>query len=95
MPIVFAAAGLSYSGRATSNSIASRPSDDTPDLFNVSKKPNDMKNEFFQWYMVCIGGEGGIRTLGTAQHRTLTFQASPFNHSGTSPFLDFLEGRQF
>ena len=33
-----------------------------------------------------IGGEGGIRTLGTVQHRTLTFQASPFNHSGTSPY---------
>ena len=31
------------------------------------------------------GGEGGIRTLDTAQHRILTFQASPFNHSGTSP----------
>ncbi len=31
------------------------------------------------------GGEGGIRTLGTVQHRTLAFQASPFNHSGTSP----------
>ena len=33
------------------------------------------------------GGEGGIRTLGTAQHRTLTFQASTFNHSVTSPNL--------
>jgi hypothetical protein len=34
------------------------------------------------------GGEGGIRTLGTAQHRTHAFQASPFNHSGTSPNSD-------
>ena len=33
-----------------------------------------------------IGGEGGIRTLGTATNRTLTFQASPFDHSGTSPY---------
>ena len=35
------------------------------------------------------GGEGGIRTLGTAQHRTLTFQASTFNHSATSPKICF------
>ncbi len=35
---------------------------------------------------LCVsGGEGGIRTLGTVQHRTLAFQASPFDHSGTSP----------
>ena len=39
------------------------------------------------------------RTLGTAQHRTLTFQASPFNHSGTSPATGTLiltanQGRQ-
>ena len=32
-----------------------------------------------------VGGEGGIRTLGTAINRTLTFQASPFDRSGTSP----------
>ena len=31
------------------------------------------------------GGEGGIRTLGTVQHRTPAFQASPFDRSGTSP----------
>jgi hypothetical protein len=30
------------------------------------------------------GGERGIRTLG-AREDTLTFQASPFDHSGTSP----------
>ncbi len=32
------------------------------------------------------GGERGIRTLDTAQHRIHAFQASPFNHSGISPF---------
>ena len=56
--------------------------------------------EYNLWLSFCmIGGEGGIRTLGTAQHRTLTFQASPFNHSGTSPYPGpnptMLEGRQF
>ena len=38
--------------------------------------------------MVCViltnCGEGGIRTLGTREG-TLTFQASPIDHSGTSP----------
>ncbi|VUX55825.1 protein of unknown function [uncultured Woeseiaceae bacterium] len=32
-----------------------------------------------------IGGEGGIRTHGT-DNRTLDFESSPFDHSGTSPF---------
>ena len=31
-----------------------------------------------------IGGEGGIRTLGTVA-RALDFESSPFDHSGTSP----------
>ena len=31
------------------------------------------------------GGEEGIRTPGTIA-RTLAFQASPFDHSGTSPY---------
>ncbi len=31
-----------------------------------------------------IGGEGGIRTLGTF-YRTPDFQSGPFDHSGTSP----------
>ena len=30
------------------------------------------------------GGEGGIRTHG-AENRTLDFESSPFDHSGTSP----------
>ena len=30
------------------------------------------------------GGEGGIRTHGT-DNRTLDFESSPFDHSGTSP----------
>ena len=32
-----------------------------------------------------IGGEGGIRTLGTRK-RTTVFETAPFDHSGTSPF---------
>ena len=32
----------------------------------------------------CLGGEGGIRTLGTLA-RTTVFETAPFNHSGTSP----------
>ncbi len=32
------------------------------------------------------GGEEEIRTLGTVTG-TLAFQASPFDHSGTSPFF--------
>ena len=31
-----------------------------------------------------FGGEGGIRTHGTV-NRTLDFESSPFDHSGTSP----------
>ena len=31
-----------------------------------------------------FGGEGGIRTHGT-DNRTLDFESSPFDHSGTSP----------
>ena len=36
------------------------------------------------------GGEGGIRTHGT-EDRTLDFESSPFDHSGTSPdfFISF------
>ena len=33
-----------------------------------------------------FGGGGGIRTHGT-EDRTLDFESSPFDHSGTSPFL--------
>ena len=33
------------------------------------------------------GGEGGIRTHGT-ENRTLDFESSPFDHSGTSPAKD-------
>ena len=33
-----------------------------------------------------IGGEGGIRTLGSPKG-SLDFESSPFGHSGTSPFL--------
>jgi hypothetical protein len=51
----------------------------SPDLVQQTQKM-PRKGAFF-----VSGGEGGIRTLGTAQHRTLTFQASPFDHSGTSP----------
>ena len=32
-----------------------------------------------------IGGQGGIRTLGTAHHRSHTFQACAFSHSATCP----------
>ena len=31
-----------------------------------------------------IGGEGGIRTLGTRKSSTV-FETAPFDHSGTSP----------
>ncbi len=57
----------------------------------LSAKKNRPKGGFL------FGGEGGIRTLGTAINRTHAFQASPFNHSGTSPKPDLhlLEGRQF
>ena len=34
--------------------------------------------------LICNGGERGIRTPDTVT-RILAFQASPFNHSGTSP----------
>ena len=51
----------------------------SPDLVQQTQKMPHMGAFFVS------GGEGGIRTLGTAQHRTLTFQASPFNRSGTSP----------
>jgi hypothetical protein len=33
---------------------------------------------------IAVGGEGGIRTLGTVS-RTTVFETVPFNHSGTSP----------
>jgi hypothetical protein len=33
---------------------------------------------------ISIGGETGIRTLGTFA-RTTVFETAPFNHSGTSP----------
>jgi hypothetical protein len=33
-----------------------------------------------------IGGEGGIRTLGTVAHTTV-FETVPFDRSGTSPEL--------
>jgi hypothetical protein len=35
-----------------------------------------------------LGGEGGIRTLGTVA-RTLVFETSQFNHSCTSPCSDY------
>ena len=35
-------------------------------------------------YSTLAGGEGGIRTHGTVT-RTLDFESSPFDHSGTSP----------
>ena len=43
-----------------------------------------------------IGGEGGIRTLGTLASSTV-FETAPFDHSGTSPqfiagFFECLEG---
>ena len=37
------------------------------------------------------GGEGGIRTLDTRKGITV-FETGPFNHSGTSPNLDALNG---
>jgi hypothetical protein len=40
---------------------------------------------YFQLLTTYIGGEGGIRTHGT-ENRTLDFESSPFDHSGTSPF---------
>lgn len=35
-------------------------------------------------FLMCLGGERGIRTLGTVA-RTLLFESSTFNHSVTSP----------
>ncbi len=40
--------------------------------------------------LVFTGGEGGIRTHGT-DNRTLDFESSPFDHSGTSPFYFFVK----
>ncbi len=38
-----------------------------------------------QWSITSvIGGERGIRTLGTVARSTV-FETVPFNHSGTSP----------
>ena len=40
-------------------------------------------------YALCyntIGGEGGIRTLGTSKGTT-DFESAPFDHSGTSPII--------
>ncbi len=39
-----------------------------------------------------IGGETGIRTLGTVA-RTHAFQACPFDHSGISPHLYFIDNQ--
>ena len=36
-----------------------------------------------------LGGERGIRTLGTLA-RTTVFETAPFNHSGTSPMTVFI-----
>jgi hypothetical protein len=47
--------------------------------------PNKKKHPAGDFF---IGGERGIRTLGTLAH-THAFQAGPFSHSGTSPFLFF------
>src|SRR5690606_18118683 len=43
-------------------------------------------------FPVC-GGEGGIRTHGTVA-RTLDFESSPFDHSGTSPSFPIEPGAQ-
>ena len=34
---------------------------------------------------ISLGGEGGIRTLGTIA-RTTVFETAPFDRSGTSPW---------
>jgi hypothetical protein len=34
--------------------------------------------------LLILGGEGGIRTLGTLTRSTV-FETAPFDHSGTSP----------
>ena len=47
------------------------------------KKSNESLRE------IKTGGERGIRTLDTRE-RILTFQASPFSHSGTSPIAHIL-----
>jgi hypothetical protein len=44
--------------------------------------------EVFIQFTLYFCGEKGIRTLGTITG-TLAFQASPFDHSGISPFLRY------
>ena len=48
--------------------------------------PKELRNEGTSSYSGGNGGQGGIRTLGTIAG-TLAFQASPFDHSGTCPWL--------
>ena len=54
----------------------------SPDLVLINEKPGARPGFSF------IGGEGGIRTLGTLA-RTPDFESGTFNRSATSPELDF------
>jgi hypothetical protein len=47
-----------------------------------------MPSRAYESSFVVNGGERGIRTLDTRE-RILTFQASPFSHSGTSPIFGY------
>jgi hypothetical protein len=46
-------------------------------------------NIILNYYAISMsyGGQGGIRTRGTAHHRSHTFQACAFNRSATCPHL--------
>ena len=52
----------------------------------LDRQSNSRKIKGLRWFDPHVGGEGGIRTHGT-ENRTLDFESSPFDHSGTSPRL--------